>query len=156
MSHLRRPTLAHRFPVHVTWRMRAHVWNLRSGRCFSALSRAFLAGGAKFGFRLVHYSVQGNHIHLMVEATDERALSRGMKGLGVRIARGLNRVMGRKGSVLADRYHAHILRTPSQVARVRNYLRTNARRHYGLVGVDPFTSRAPLVAPRTWLLRKLE
>src|SRR5262245_22841247 len=69
--HLRRPMLAHRFPVHVTWRMRREVWNLRARRCLSVLQQAFWAS-IKPGFRVVHYSVMGNHVHLMVEAGDER------------------------------------------------------------------------------------
>ena len=110
------------------------------------------AGATRFGFRLVHYSVMGNHVHLIVEAPDRRALSRAMKGLGVRIARALNRVMKRSGQVVGDRYHAHILRTPSEVKRARNYLLTNARHHYGYTTPDPFASVRPLVVPRTWLL----
>src|SRR5262249_56515976 len=112
--HRRRPVLKARFPVHVTWRMREGVWNLRSRRCFSALARAFWRGADRFGFRLVHYSVQGNHLHLLVEAKDERALSRGMNGLGVRVARGLNRALGRRGKVLQERYHGHVLKTPTE------------------------------------------
>jgi putative transposase len=132
------------------------VWNLRSRRCFSVMRRAFWAGGDRFGFRLVHYSVQGNHVHLLVEANDRRALSRGMQGLGVRVARALNRVMGRHGSVLSERYHARILRTPTEVRHARRYLANNARRHYGLLGPDPFASLTAFIAPRTWLLRRLE
>ena len=93
VRHQTREVLKARFPVHVTWRMRKNVWNLRSRRCFGVLARAFWRGADRFGFKLVHYSVQGNHLHLLVEARDERALSRGMNGLGVRVARGLNRVM---------------------------------------------------------------
>jgi len=92
-------TLSPRHPVHVTWRVLPHVWNLRSRRCFSRISRCFSYGRDRFGFRLVHFSVQGNHLHLVVEAQDERALARGMQGLGVRIAKALNRLMGRKGTV---------------------------------------------------------
>ncbi|HWE29287.1 MAG TPA: transposase, partial [Polyangia bacterium] len=139
---------------HATWRMDRAVWNLRTPRCFGALSRAMYAGALRFGFRLVHYAVMGNHVHLLVEAPDRRALARAMKGLGVRIARALNRVMQRRGRVVGDRYHARILRTPSEVRRARTYLATNARKHYGYVGRDPFASQAPLVAPRTWLLRQ--
>src|SRR5438309_1100709 len=128
--HRRRPVLKARFPVHVTWRMQPTVWNLRTRRCFTALARAFAGGADRFGFRLVHYSVQGNHLHLLVEARDERALSRGMNGLGVRVARGLNRVMRRHGKVLDDRYHSRILRTPTEARRVRVYLLENARKHY--------------------------
>jgi putative transposase len=156
VPHLVRPALAKRFPVHVTWKMGSEVFNLRSQRCFSVLARAMWTGSDRFGFRLVHYSVMGDHMHLLVEAADRRALGRGMKGLGVRIARGLNRVMQRRGNVLGDRYHAHILKTPTEVKNARHYLRTNGQKHYGLVGPDPFTSYSPLVLPQTWLLRRLE
>ena len=33
-----------------------------------------------FGVRIIHYSIQGNHLHLIVEAEDPRALSRAMQG----------------------------------------------------------------------------
>jgi len=115
LRHIRRPVLKSRFPVMVTWRMREGVWNLRSRRCFTALRRAFWGGANRFGFRLIHYSVQGNHMHLLVEAQDQKVLARGMCGLGVRIAKGLNRVMERHGKVLDERYHARILRTPTEV-----------------------------------------
>ena len=155
MIHRRRPVLKARFPVHVTGRMRDGVWQLRTRRCFTALARAFWGGANRFGFRLVHYSVQGNHVHLLVEAQDECSLARGMNGLGVRVAKGLNRVMGRRGKVLDDRYHGHILRTPTEVRRARLYLLHNAAQHYGRRGVDPFASRAAVMAPRTYLMRLL-
>lgn len=155
MPHVRRPSLPQKRPLHVTVRMERGVWNLRTHRCFSALARALWRGSNRFGFRLVHYSVQGNHVHLLVEAHDRRALARAMKGLGVRIARALNGVMGRRGRVLADRYHARCLRTLAEVRNVRNYLASNARRHFGLVGPDPYASGAPVVAPETLLLRRL-
>jgi len=94
-------------------------------------------------------------VHLLVEAKDEKALSRGMKGLGVRVAKGLNRVMRRQGKVLDDRYHGHILRTPTEVRRAREYLLQNARRHYGVVGADPYTSTVAVIEPDTFLMRRL-
>ena len=133
--------------------MREDVWQLRTRRCFTALARAFWGGCNRLGFRLVHYSVQGNHMHLLVEAADETSLARGMNGLGVRVAKGLNRVMGRSGKVLDERYHGHILKTPTEVRRARNYLVQNAHAHLGLVGADPYSSRHALVAPQTSLLR---
>jgi putative transposase len=156
VAHLVRPVLKRRFPVHVTWKMGRGVWNLRSRRCFTVLARAMWAGSDRFGFRLVHYSVMGNHMHLLVEAKDRLALGRGMKGLGVRIARGLNRLMRRRGTVLGDRYHAHILHTPKEVKNARHYLLTNAKRHYGWEGPDPFASHAAVVLPEAWMLRRLE
>jgi hypothetical protein len=91
----------------------------------------------------------------LVEAESERALSRGMNGLGVRVAKGLNRVLGRSGKVLEDRYHGHILRTPTEVRHARTYLLQNAAQHIGLVGADPYTSRVAVVAPRTFLMRRM-
>jgi putative transposase len=155
LRHAKRPRLQARFPVHVTWRMRQGVWNLRTRRCFTALARAFWGGANRFGFRLVHYSVQGNHVHLLVEANDEKALSKGMNGLGTRIARRLNRVMGRRGKVLDDRYHGHILRTPTEVRRAREYLLQNARHHYGMTAPDPYTSVVAVIEPDTFLMRRL-
>lgn len=153
VSHLPREDFKALLPVHVTVRMREVVWNLRSGRCFKRLATAFLAGGDRLGFRVVHYSVQGNHFHLLVEARGMRALARGMQGLGVRVARSLNRLMQRRGRVLGDRYHARLLRSPEEVKRVVSYLRGNAQRHYRLQQEDPYASQAPLFAPVSFLIR---
>jgi REP element-mobilizing transposase RayT len=155
IAHLTRPVLQSRFPVHVTWRMQKGVWNLRTRRCFTVMQRAMYAGAVKSGFRLVHYAVMGNHVHLIVEAPDRVRLARGLQGMGIRLARALNRVMRRGGRVVADRYHAHILRTLAEVRRAAGYVRDNARNHYGGVGVDPYVSGWPVAAPRTWLLRRV-
>ncbi len=158
VSHLKRPTLTHHLPVHITLRVQKQVWNLRTRRCFRIINRAFVAGCERFGFRLVHFSVQGNHFHLICEATDRRALSRGVQGLSIRLAKGLNRMMERSGRVFADRYHHRVLRTPTQVKDALNYVRHNARHHGQPLRdpVDPFCSdviREGHVEARCWLLR---
>jgi REP-associated tyrosine transposase len=166
VPHRRRPKLSPRHPVHVTWRVLPHVWNLRSQRCFSRIRRCFQRGRDRFGFRLVHFSVQGNHIHMLVEAPDESALARGMQGLGVRIAKALNRLMQRKGAVFADHYHARQLRSPTQVANAIAYVLLNFLHHfpdqapqYARNMRDRFSSAwredgtdPPVVRARTWLL----
>ena len=129
VSHQARATLATRFPVHVTLRVLPHVWNLRSRRSFRVVARALLAGGDRFGMRLCEFSVQGNHLHFVVEAADARALSRGIQGLSIRLAKGLNTMMDKRGKVLADRFHARILRTPTEVKRVLLYVRGNRDIH---------------------------
>ena len=79
--------------------------SLRGGRLFSEVRFALAAGRGRFGLRLVHFSVQSNHLHLIVEAADARALARGMQGLLVRVARAVNRTLVRRGRLFADRYH---------------------------------------------------
>ncbi len=136
--------------------MQYGTWGLRSGRCFRVLRRAFSVARARFGMRLCHFSVMGNHIHFLVEADDSLALARGMKGLGVRIAKSLNRVMGKTGRVYADRYFSRILRTPTEVAKARNYVINNALKHKLIPhNPDPFSSQKipdATVPPLTWLL----
>jgi REP element-mobilizing transposase RayT len=144
--------------------------SLRRDAARRVLERAFARGREGFGFRLVHHSIQTNHLHLIVEADDRRALSRGMQGLLVRISRALNRLLRRSGGVFADRYHARALRTPREVRSALVYLLQNARHHgIHLRAVDPCSSAAwfdgwtsPVAAPngaspnalaRTWLLR---
>jgi putative transposase len=152
--------------LHVTLRLRQEVWNLRTHRCFRALQRAFERGCQRFGYRLVHFSVQGNHIHLIVEAPDVVQLGRAMKGLEVRMARALNKVMNRRGAVFADRYHAHLLTSPREAAHAVRYVLDNwivhAEREGWSIpsGIDPYCSTAwrehgpPLVAePVWWMLR---
>ena len=164
VSHLSREKLSPKHPVHVTLRMRAGVWSLRSQRSFSRLYRCFDTGKERFGTRLCAFSVLGNHIHLLVEAADERALARGMQGICIRIAKALNRMMNRCGRVFGDRYHSRVLKTPTEVRRARRYLATNAYEH-GLTQ-KPFTDgfcsftlasqwgTPPVCEPSTWLLRK--
>lgn len=116
-------------PTHVTLRMRADVPSLRNVRIVREIERTFGAGCERPGFRLVHYSLQGNHAHLIVEAQDQVALACGMKAIGARLARAVNRIAGRAGRVLADRYHHRLLSTPREVHRALRYVLLNARKH---------------------------
>ena len=178
VCHRKRPVLAHRFPVHVTLRVLPHVFSLRGVRAFNAVRHALVVGRERFGMRICEFSVQGNHLHMVAEADDERCLSRGMQGFGVRLAKGLNAVMRRKGKVLADRFHARILRSPTEVRFALAYVRHNRAIHQerwnrrdGTVleppstrrseaargSTDPFSSTAPtnaglLPRARTYLL----
>ena len=152
--------------AHVTLRVCDHVWNLRSQRCFRALRYAFERGCGKFGVRVIHFSVLGNHVHLIVEAPSAESLSRAMKGLQVSMARALNEVMKRRGRVFADRYHAHVLSSPLEAANAIRYVLDNWKQHARRdgrpvpVGVDPWCSAAwsgvapSLVRePLRWMLR---
>ena len=160
VSHDRRPSLSPHHPVHVTLRAAPGVPNLRRIQAFRRIADAFYAGKDRFGFRVVHCSVQGNHIHLIAEAENRVALARGMKGLEVRIARGVNRAVGRRGPLFAERYHGHVLKTPREVARAVDYVLANWFRHagrevgpYDLDRLSSVADRSLVVRPQTWLLR---
>jgi REP element-mobilizing transposase RayT len=82
------------------------------------------------GFRVVHYSIQRNHLHFIVEAAGRVALGCGMKSLSARIGRCVNRVFVRSGRVLDGRYHHRVLATPREVRNALAYVLLNARHHY--------------------------
>jgi len=176
VPHRRREGMAARFPAHVTVRLRPGLPSLRTVALVRALERSFGAARNRKDFRLVHYALQNTHAHLLVEATDAHALGRGMKALGARIARALNRTFRRHGPVFAERFHLHVLRSPREVRNALAYVLLNARHHARRLAnallIDPASSgrwfdgwrrqvagggRAttvtPVVPARTWLLR---
>ncbi|HEX6811127.1 MAG TPA: hypothetical protein VF384_05865 [Planctomycetota bacterium] len=113
VSHAPRTQLAARFPAHVTLKLLRGLPRLRHKGEYAALRAAFAAGctgcarATSSGvFRLCHYAVLNDHLHLLVEASDRAALSRGLQGLAIRIAMALNRLWRRRGTVFADRYTA--------------------------------------------------
>jgi REP element-mobilizing transposase RayT len=128
VRHLRRPRLSRHHPVHVTLRVRRDAPNLRRNRLFAALREVFRKA-QKDSFRLCHFVVMGNHVHLICEADDATALSRGVQGLAIRFARRVNRELGLTGRLLGDRYHARQLRTPREVRNALAYVLNNRRRH---------------------------
>ena len=134
MPHASRKVFTKTLPAHVTVRLRSDLPSLRIGRLVRLLERTFAAGCERQDFRLVHYALLGNHAHLIVEAQDQDALGRGMRALGIRIARAVNRIADRKGPVLADRYHLQLLPTPRQVRNALRYVLLNARRHTAAAG----------------------
>ena len=159
VSHKARAQFDKPAAVLVTLRVAADVWNLRSKRCFGVIEDCFAGARARFGLRIIEFSVLGNHLHLLVEADSSAALSRGMQGLNVRIARAINRLMDRRGSVFDDHYHSLLLETPTKLVNAIGYVLGNHEHHYGpSCGVDPYCSLACvrqgiLATPTTWLIR---
>src|SRR4051794_24995500 len=140
MSPGARPPVSPDRPHHVTVRMRKGTWNLRSQRCFRRIREALDGVRSRGTFRVVHYSVQGNHVHLIVEGENRRALSNGMRALLIRIAKQLNREMGVLGSRFDDRYHETVLGSPTQVRNALKYVFGNHAHHVRGAAVDPYSS----------------
>ena len=167
VPHRRRAPHNPRCPVHVTLRARSGLPSLRGDALFTATRRAFGAA-SRASFRLLHFSIQSDHLHLVVEAVAPTRLARGVQGLAIRVAKAINRVLRRGGRVWDGRYHAHMLRTPREVRNAFLYVLQNVRKHIrGARGLDPCSSArwfsgwrsvagepmqpAPVVLPRTWL-----
>jgi REP element-mobilizing transposase RayT len=132
-----RAALSRHTPVHVTLRTTKEVGGLRRRRAYFAVRRAIRTTFVRADFRVVHVSIQREHIHLICEADDEKALARGMKGLEVSAARHLNAAVAldrgwpraRRGTVFPERYHVQPLARPRQVRSALAYVLNNWRRH---------------------------
>ena len=167
-------------PVHVTLRVKRRIPSLRKEVLAAIVKRALLAQQEQLRekkathFQVVHFTIQDDHLHLIVEAPDKRGIARGVAGIEVRIARRINRALGRKGRFWSDRYHRRDLRTPTETRNVLRYVLLNTQKHHRVMGdgavADPHSSAAsfdgfarppeifddplrwPQVTPRTWLL----
>jgi REP element-mobilizing transposase RayT len=113
----------------VTVKLRQHLPRLRNRKERAALLTHFARGKDRLGFRLLHFAILNDHLHFVVEAKDRTALSRGLQGLLIRLARGLNKLWGRKGKVFADRYHDRALKSPREVRNALVYVLGNGRKH---------------------------
>jgi len=181
VHHVRRPRVPRSCPSHVTLRVRSVTPSLRSRPFLRQLRPSLRKACERGDFRVVHYSVQRNHLHLLVESAGKEALGRGMKAISARVARAAQRAFGLSGPVLHGRYHLRILRTPREVRAALAYVLLNARKHWrerhatsppvrldaassgrwfegwrrvpGSSEPPPETPSSPEVAPsRTWLL----
>lgn len=171
VGHRKRGALGGTVPVLVTMKLLSDVADLRARARAKVVLGALRKARDRLGTRLVEYSVQHDHVHLVVEPRDTRSLSRAMQGLAVRVARNLNRTLGRRGKVFVDRFHHRPLTTPRQVRNALAYVLCNAREHRvapRLAGwLDPLstapsfdgwrtrcaTAERTTAPPRTWLLR---
>ena len=175
--HRERVAVRKEHPVHVTLRMRRDVPSLRNGRWLRAFRETLARGCERGDFRVAHYSVQRDHVHMTVEAADKQALASGMKSIGARIALAVNRVFRRKGPVLDGRFHSVVLASPRRVRNALRYVLLNDRKHRGQRGDLRGRSNAPdsassgrffegwkerikaipkieVARPRSWLLAK--
>src|SRR5262245_32358794 len=123
-----RPRMLHRVrgpvpvdcPVHVTLRVKPGLPSLRSGKLVREWRRSLAEASERGSFRVAHYSLQGDHAHLIVEAHGKHALACGMKSIAARLARAMNRTSGRSGPVLDGRYHHRSEEHTSELQSLRH------------------------------------
>jgi putative transposase len=182
VPHRARPVHKERFPVHVTLRAVRQLPSFRQQLVLKLMKDVLTAQQrrAKGDFRIPHFSIQRDHLHLIVEARDG-ALARGVRGFVIAFARRLNRLLGREGRVWSDRYHRKDLTCPRQTRNTLSYVLKNDLKHrlrdpsddvaQGIARIDVFSSAALFdgwsmptgqvkyrvpwpdeMKPRTWLL----
>ncbi|MEZ4445780.1 MAG: transposase [Polyangiaceae bacterium] len=155
MPHLTRPRVTKATPVHVTLRCVGGLPSLRR-RPTQRVIEAVFADENRKGFRLAHYSIQSNHLHLIAEGNDTACLSRGMQRIASRIARQLNQRFGRRGRFFRERFDSKVLATPKQVRNALRYVLLNRQKHElehrgrYLVQLDAFSSASHFDGWASW------
>ena len=167
--------------MHVTLRVVEGVPSLRRRRPAELVEDVFREERQGKGFRLVHYAIRSNHLHLVCEADEQQALSRGVQRLAARIARGLNRLLRRTGRFFRDRFHNRVIRSPRQARNLLAHVllhehKDRAKQGVRIGGIDLYSSgaffdgwadsyarplpregpaadRTPVAGPKSWLLR---
>ena len=133
--HKKRSSFRASEPLHVNIRVDRDVGRLRKRHMYKALREATITAAKREDFRIVHVSIQSNHVHLLIEAANKTALAKGMQGFQISAARRINRVISKRsekrriGRVFSDRYHVRVLRSPKQTRHALAYVLNNWRRH---------------------------
>ena len=133
--HRKRPEHKGRYPVHVTTRVAQGIPRLRSRLMFLAIREATIRVVGRDDFRIVHLSIQANHLHLIVETSDKASLAKGMQAfLGsaakqIKAALRATQARAVPRAVFPDRYHLSALTTPRAVRHAVAYVLNNWRRH---------------------------
>src|SRR6185436_8552208 len=150
--HQARPEVTPSQGLHVVLRVLPAVGSLRRRNMYQAMRAATIVAAVRERIRVVHISLQGTHVHLLVEAENKQALARGVQGFQISAARNINTMLGdryrrRRGAVFADRYHLEVITTPRRARNAISYILNNWRKHredqHGLASrwlVDPFSS----------------
>src|SRR5262245_6803103 len=181
VPHLKREAITPHVPAHITKRLKDGLPPLRQEvirALFYEVLREMLAEwdcGPERWFHVVHFAVLDDHIHMIAEGSDRETFSNALNGLFARLAKALNKLWGRSGTVSAGRFHEHLLKTPREVRNAIRYVFRNARKHGIFLRKDrpdPFSSgmwfdgwksyvydgwmgmEGPVAKARSWLLSK--
>jgi REP element-mobilizing transposase RayT len=133
VAHVRREKVTLKTALHINFKVR---FSIRNKSCLRHLKRA-IQNARAHGLKILHFSLQSNHVHLLVEASDNEILTRGMRSLTVTFARRIGR-----GRIQLERYHLHVLRTLRETRHAAYYVLFNQQKHCGLktARIDVYSS----------------
>ena len=118
-------------PSHVTLKFVDGVPNLRDERFLKEFTRALEISRGK-GLAVSQFSIESNHIHLIVEVEDNESLTRGLLSLQGCVIWGLRRIFSYFGAVFAGRFHLHAIASPREMKHAIMYVIFNHAKHCGV------------------------
>jgi REP element-mobilizing transposase RayT len=128
IRHTRRFRLKKPSSLHLTIKVRDNKADIQSKRILKALHYAIKRARLK-GLRVLHYTLEYNHVHLLVESVDNKILHKGMQAFGITIAKAINKIKKTKGTVYKNRYHLRLINSPKQLKNALHYIFSNGIKH---------------------------
>ena len=92
------------------------------------------------GLKIIHYTLEFDHIHLLVEADNKAIVGTGMQSFGISLSKGINKIKGLSGQVFKTRYHFRKLKTPTEVKNVIHYILGNSIKHKSSSFINQYNS----------------
>lgn len=140
VNHMKRERFELKTPLQITLKLKPGLPNLRTKKMLEAFQKALVLAKAR-ELRVIHYSLESNHAHLVVECMDNVSLGRAMKSFGSSFGKSVRRIAGGTGSVFVGRYHLRVLRDPTQTRNSLAYVLLNRFKHeHAHVDDNPFSS----------------
>ncbi len=155
VNHMERAKVNFKKPLMITMKLKDGLRGLRNKSMLEKFTEC-AAGVKPFGLHVLHFSIETNHLHILVEARDNESLANGMRSLGCRLGKAIRKMLGGRGGVFNGRYHLRLLATPTEVKRGLAYVLLNQAKHAKLIPhVDDYSSARHFKDWRALLARKI-
>jgi len=142
IRHIERPKFHRMRSLHLTIKIRENKADIQNKRILIRLAHSIQRARLQ-GLKVLHFALEYNHVHLLVEAGSHEILHKAMQALGISFAKGINKIKSRKGAVYKHRYHFRQISTPRDLKNVIHYILQNHRKHRSLAS---YRSLKPAVA----------
>ncbi len=140
IRHTNRPHIKKPASLHLTIKVKKKKAEIKNKSVLKILKRAIL-NARKQGLRVIHFSLEYDHVHLLIEADNNLILGKGMQAFGVTLSKAINRLKKLKGGVYKHRYHFRQISSTRELKIVMNYIFTNGLKHGTAKSIlNPFNS----------------
>ncbi len=128
IRHTKRPLLKKPTSLHLTVKIKKNKAEIKNKSVLAILKRSIL-NARRQGLRVIHYSLEYDHVHLLIEADNNHILGKGMQAFGVTFSKAINRLKKLTGEVYKHRYHFRRISSSKELKNVMNYIFTNGVKH---------------------------
>ncbi|MGZ3789032.1 MAG: transposase [Bacteriovorax sp.] len=140
IRHSSRPFLKKPSSLHLTVKIKKNRADMKNKSVLGLLKRA-IKNARRQGLKVIHYSLEYDHVHLLIEADNNYILGKGMQAFGVTLSKAINRMRKLKGGVYKHRYHFRHISSARELKNVMNYIFTNGLKHKTAKNImNPFNS----------------